>query len=352
MLHIHNGDASANTARQSALPGELLVWRESLITGPTPAGLSGEQWRRIRAEHLSAGYEVDLHECEAELLLQEEALAAFADHDEVVLWFEHDLFCQVHLLYLLNRFSQSVEIGGEIENSVKTNLRLICIGEFPGKENFRGLGELNAEQLASLFPSRTQVTAQQLSLAAAAWAAYCSPDPTEIEKVLQADTAPLPFLQAALQAHLRRFPDTKNGLGRIENRALELIDKGANSFADLFERFGALEPVYGLGDAQFWSALQRLRSAPQPLLTIANGRSDADNADLDARDPQALTPEVAKNARFELTELGRSALQGDVDFVALNGIDLWLGGVHLHGKDSLWRWDKEFGKIQRQRREM
>ncbi len=343
-IHIHNGDFSAETARQS-LPGEHLAWRESLITGPTPAGLSGADWRRVRAQHLSAGYEVDLQECELDLSRQEEALAAFADHEEVVLWFEHDLFCQVQLLYLLNWFSQSVEIGGEIESSVKTKLSLICIGEFPGKENFRGLGELNAEELASLFPARAQVTPEQLRLAATAWAAYCSSAPTEIENVLRTDTSALPFLQAALQAHLRRFPATTNGLGRIENRALELIEKGVQSFADLFARFGALEPVYGLGDAQFWLALQRLSSAPKPLITIANGLSDEDNADRDARDPQALTPEVVQNAKFETTELGRSALKAEVDFVGLNGIDLWLGGVHLHGKDSVWRWDEQSARI-------
>jgi hypothetical protein len=352
MLHIHNGDASADTARQTSLPGEHLAWRESLITGPTPAGLSGDEWRRIRAQHLSASYEPDLQECEAELLRQEEALAAFAGHDEVVLWFEHDLFCQLHLLYLLNWFSQSVEIGGEIERSVKTKLSLICIGEFPGKENFRGLGELNAEELASLFPARAQVTPEQLSLAATAWAAYCSPDPTEIENVLRTDTSALPFLQAALQAHLRRFPATTNGLGRIENRALELIEKDVQSFADLFARFGALEPVYGLGDAQFWLALQRLSLAPKPLITIAKRRTAEDNADRNDRDPQALTPEVVQNARCELTELGRSALKAEVDFIALNGIDLWLGGVHLHDEDRLWRWDEESARIQRQRREM
>src|SRR5258705_2830960 len=130
MLHIHNGDSSAGTAKQSSLPGEHVAWRESLITGPTPGGLSRSEWRSMRASHLSEAYGVDKQECEQELLRQEEALATFSDHDEVVLWFEHDLFCQLHLIYLLDWFSQRA-LG-------KTKLSLICIGEFPGKENFRG----------------------------------------------------------------------------------------------------------------------------------------------------------------------------------------------------------------------
>src|SRR2546423_14332079 len=102
MLHVHNGDSSADTAKQSLLTGEHFAWRESLITGPTPAGLTDDGWRRIRAKHLSDAYGIDEKECEQSLLHQEETLASSAQHEEVALWFERDLFCQVHLTYLLN----------------------------------------------------------------------------------------------------------------------------------------------------------------------------------------------------------------------------------------------------------
>ena len=48
--------------------------------------------------------------CESELREQEEALSRFSDHEEVVLWFEHDLFCQVQLIYLLDWFARR-ELG-------------------------------------------------------------------------------------------------------------------------------------------------------------------------------------------------------------------------------------------------
>jgi len=336
MLHIHNGDSTAETAKQSTLAGQHVAWRESLITGPTPSGLSEDKWRRVRAQHLSNSYGVDVQECERDLLSQEETLASFPEHEEVVLWFEHDLFCQVHLIYLLNWFSQR-DLG-------TTKLSLICIGDFPGKENFRGLGELNAEQLASLFPARQQVTDKQMALATSAWEAYRSSSPTDIEKVLQPDTSPLPFLRAALQAHLKRFPSTTNGLGRIENRALELIDEGLNSFTELFPRFADAESVYGLGDAQFWLALQRLTRARSPLLEMEKGKND-DGGKNGEHGQQVLTPEIVRKARFETTELGQSVLKGETDFVVLNGVDLWLGGVHLHDKNNLWRWNQQSGTM-------
>jgi hypothetical protein len=332
MLHIHNGDSTADTAKQSSLAGAHFAWRESIITGPIPFGLSDKEWRRVRSEHLSKAYGVNVKECEGNMLHQEETLASFSQHEEVVLWFEHDLFCQVHLIYLLKWFSQR-ELGN-------TKLSLICVGEFPGKENFRGLGELNAQELASLFPARQLVTDKQLALAASAWDAYCSSNPKDIERVLQADTSPLPFLRAALQAHLKRFPSTKNGLGRVENSALKLIDEGLNSFTELFPRFGDVEPIYGFGDAQFWLALQRLSTAEKPLLTITNG-GDKNGEGSQVAPASELVSEIVGKARLELTVPGQSVLKGETDFIALNGIDLWLGGVHLHGENSLWRWNEQ-----------
>ena len=43
---------------------------------------------------------------------------------------------------------------------------------------------------------------------------------------------------------------------------------------------------------------------------------------------------------MRLTAAGRRVLQGDADHVALNGIHRWIGGVHLAGPDSPWRWDE------------
>jgi hypothetical protein len=99
MLHIHNGDSSANIARQSSLPGEHFAWREALIDGPTPAGIRGPEWLRLRAQHLTEFYGEDPGETETALRIQEEKLASYPEHDEVILWFEHDLFCQTNLIY-------------------------------------------------------------------------------------------------------------------------------------------------------------------------------------------------------------------------------------------------------------
>jgi hypothetical protein len=43
-------------------------------------------------------------------------------------------------------------------------------------------------------------------------------------------------------------------------------------------------------------------------------------------------------------------LAGEADFVTVHGIDRWIGGVHLHGRDVPWRWDEGTQRLVRVRR--
>jgi len=326
MLHIINGDSTLETLKRSSIEGEKFSFRDALICGPTPSDVSDDEWRSLRARHLSDYYDVDLESTENALREQEKILRSYAGHEEAVLWFEHDLFCQVNLLYLLDRFARVL-----LDH---TQLSLINIGTFPGKEQFRGLGELNTDELASLFPARERLSRPMVELGSRAWRAYCSKDPTAIEELLETDLNALPFLRASFQAHLQRFPSLENGLGRIENKSLELINSGFHRFADLFRQFGESEQVYGLGDAQFWINLRRLAQASAPLVSL-NGNGGNGNVSL----------QVMRDTEIEITEAGRAVLKQEADFVKLNGVDQWLGGVHLAGREDLWRWDNSLQRL-------
>jgi len=228
---------------------------------------------------------------------------------------------KVQLIYLLDRFAQN-ELG-------QTRLSLICINEFPGVDGFRGFGELTGEQLAALFPQRQEVTQSQLDLGSRAWQAYSSAQAAGLIDLVDSDTSALPFLKGALTRHLQRFPSTDNGLGRIESVGLELIAKGYPNFRSLFPAFGRREPEYGFGDSQFYLELKRLVDAATPLLTLSVEGNGA------ATDQAQMLL-----SSFEISEYGKAVLAGEEDFVKSNGIDIWLGGVHLEGHESGWRWDE------------
>lgn len=328
MLNIHNGDSTAVTARAAPIPGAHLAFREALVAGPTPANLESGEWRKLRAAHLSSAYGGSWEEAQRDLERLDAALASYHLHDEVVLWFEHDLFCQINLLYLLDWFAAR-DLG-------KTQLSLIFIGEFPGKPDFRGLGELNPAELASLFDLRHEISEAEIQLATGAWKAYCSPDPAALEEFLERDTSAMPFLKPALLSHLARFPSVRNGLGRVEHHSLAMVNEGFKKFTELFRRFMDEDRVYGFGDSQLYLALQQLSNVRSPMLR--NGGSRLGKGGLD--------PEKVREAAYEITDRGKAVLNGEADFVELNGIDIWLGGVHLTN-DHLWRWDDEKQQVVR-----
>jgi hypothetical protein len=94
VLHVLNGDATLRVFQQTRLPGDVLVWRDILVEGPAapPA---------VRAPYLAERLGIDAQEYVAGRRQEAAALEGSADHDEVVLWFEQDLFCAVNLWFLL-----------------------------------------------------------------------------------------------------------------------------------------------------------------------------------------------------------------------------------------------------------
>ena len=66
-----------------------------------------------------------------------------------------------------------------------------------------------------------------------------------------------------------------------------------------------------------FATMKSIANAPVPLMTI--------------------TGEVPK-AMVAITPAGENVLRGEVDDLAVNDPDRWLGGVHLT-KENVWRWD-------------
>jgi hypothetical protein len=300
MINIHNGDAMAIVAKRAGLPGEHLAFREALVAGPIPP--PGE-WLATRARFLANGSGEDLLRVSNGLFELEQALNAAAEsQDEVVLWFEHDLFCLVNFLYLLMRFRDR-------------NLSCVwCSGI---------LTERDVDELMSLSGSRAAVTPAMFDVAARAWGAYASPDPRMLNDVMASSGNEIAFLRDGLRLHASRFPSFRNGLGAVEMRILSLIAGGAADFKMLFPLFDANEPRFGFGDTQILDALRSLAGCAVPLITL---------------------DEAKDKMTFSLTPAAENVMNGAVDDLSVNDPDFWLGGVHLT-KENIWRWDESRGEI-------
>lgn len=321
MLHIVNGDVVANKLKELKVQGDILVWRELLTDGPLSPRLLADDFLQMRARYMEEKLGIPAPLFIKGSLDQLRELQAFATHDHVLLWFEHDLFDQTMLSFLLDWFSRQ-ELGS-------TRLELICIGDFPGIGDFRGLGQLTPAELSTLVGTEQVVTTEQLQLGSRAWQAYVSDDPTAVERLLAEDTSALPYLREAMLCHLRRFP-TVNGVSHLERTVLGLLDQGIERLVPLFNAVSQAESVYGLGDLQFWSYLERMRAGDSPLLSI-EGPSHL---------PRFDTPPVQfEQWRLGLTKTGREVLAGHSDWLVHSRTDRWIGGYHLTGDSPLWRWD-------------
>jgi hypothetical protein len=310
LLHVTNGDSAAGTLRETGLGGEVLAWRDALHDGPVPGGTRPELLR-ARAGFLAAcgwGREADLL---AELERRDGQLtAALRDGVRVVLWFEHDLYDQLQLLDVL---SLAREAGARPE--------LIVVGSFPGRPSFRGLGELTADELETLWPDRRAAGPAELEAAAAAWDDFRAREPTALAARAREDGAELPFLAPALLRALEELPAVGDGLSGTERRALEAIASGAATPTAAFVAAQDLEDAPFLGDAGFDRVLDGLATGPAPLVQ-------------------------AREGELRLTDAGRSVLAGDADRVDLLGVDRWLGGTHVTPENT-WRWDAGAGAVVR-----
>ncbi|MFN0159056.1 MAG: hypothetical protein ACKVRP_13415 [Bacteroidota bacterium] len=322
MLHILNGDAAAELVRHSDVGGVVVPWRESLMTGPTPEGLPLTQWIDIRTKHLSEAYEADPDHCRYDLQRQIESLHSFIDHEEVILWFDRDLFCQVNLWYLLHWFST--------RKHESVRLSIVGLEKHPDLHLQSGIGSLDSKSMRAFFDQRTPLTDAHLALGSRAWIAYCSPDPMTLERAVDFNTSALPFVKDVLLRHLERFPSTRNGLGRIENRILELLSTGCVSFNEVYEGISNND-TDGLGDYQCWAELKRLAGGATPALKMVGLEKET----------FPLRSGRFREASFQLTHFGKALFKREADWIEINGIDHWLGGVHLNRKNGIWRWDEE-----------
>lgn len=309
MLHIVNGDATLALLQQARVPGEFLVWRDALLDGPAPNGLASRADWEERAARNATDWGIS-----RDAYLQG-ALSFFArldagDPEEVVLWFEEDLFCQLPLCHLMPRAKK-------------------CAPEWSVICPERPLGTHSPDELRIHFAARRRPPPAREALAERAWAAYSASDPRGLEALVQEDLAAWPLLKRGLLAHLARFPSTVNGLGALEAAAMAALREGPLAFPALFKR---LQPTplfrtYGIGDAQVASLVDGLSSSPSPLLALTSP----------ARRDDVL--ERVMTSTVTLTRVGEAVLNGSRDHTQLNPPDRWLGGVHLAPGKPLWRWD-------------
>lgn len=335
-LHVANGTSVTMTLEAAGVPGIRSIWADPLHDGPVPGGLNDDELLDVRREYLAGLVDPngawdgddpsldpvnDLREWRA-------VIERHASYDELILWFEHDLFDQLNLAQLLTWIRERVPATKPVS--------LVCIGSFPGRPAFKGLGELLPDELASLLDARQPVTDAQYALAERAWRAFRQPTPEALDELRRGDTSALPYLADAVTRFLQEYPWTRDGLSRSERRLLELAGSDGIVLWRAFPLMGEGERSYHVTDLELADLATTLSTTSPPLLTL---------------DLSGVPQGHALKGVVTVTDAGRSVLAGQMDRVATCGIDRWFGGVHVQhvvsgfsrtiaqGDSRIWRWD-------------
>jgi hypothetical protein len=311
-LHISNGDST--DVPGTGLARHVIYWRDVLHEGPVP-DVAPAELRRIRASYLTSRYQADHDGTIRQFAERDQAVEANRD-GRYVLWFEADLYDQLQITEILARLA-GLRVPAE-------HVTLICIGEHPGIARFGGLGELTTDQLRELPRTKAcaRLTSAAFDLAAEAWKAFRAPTPERLTAIAATRLGELRFLGEAFDRLSREYPATRDGLSLTERRILAAVADGESEAGAVFARAWTRETRPYMGDSTYFHRMDEMARGPHPLVRL---------------DPPGRP--VERTTGVHLTDTGARVLAGQADQIALNGIDRWIGGVHLRGHHVPWRWD-------------
>ncbi|MEM8895981.1 MAG: hypothetical protein AAGC88_15480 [Bacteroidota bacterium] len=245
ILHILNGTSTLQIFRKSGLQGEVVVWNEILSEGPMLVDISSEEFRQLRISYLNKVFPD--HDYDDMVWGIWELLDSTKDFDEIICWYEYDLFCQVNFMAMIHWLTV---------NKANTKISLICSG-LDEKGNLRGLGEWSPAHYDILFNSRKTIEPSQQSAASRVWECYCSAQHDQLLSMVESSS--LPYLKEAIGAHLRRFPWTADGLNEHQRMILSWVAEGeANSERQLVGKCLQNNGYYGFGDLQYFNMVSEL----------------------------------------------------------------------------------------------
>ncbi|MFD2567901.1 DUF1835 domain-containing protein [Pseudotenacibaculum haliotis] len=253
ILHITNGDSTTNYLQSLQFEGEFITWREMLCEGKTSIDVGSESFWKTRFDFFKSSYKVTKKTFIDLTLKEYRTLCQKKGQQEIVLWFEYDLFCQVNMIAIISwikRYRKNEKVS------------LVCSGDVEGSKKRLGLSELNEEQIRNHFENRIELSQDDIEYADYIWQLYCSDSPLRLETVYKFNPmSPFSYLGDAIDVHLKRFPSIENGLNVVENYIVDIADTtkptSKNEFVGNLLRN---QETLGFGDTQYFQKLDKLKS--------------------------------------------------------------------------------------------
>tara|TARA_R110002073_G_scaffold279026_1_gene442856 strand:- start:95907 stop:96746 length:840 start_codon:yes stop_codon:yes gene_type:complete len=253
-LHILNGDSTTNGIEKGGIGGDTIIWREMLVEGPLHQDIGSDAFWLQRYSFFENEFgvsKIDYYDKTIKELVRIEDLS---DYNEVVLWFEFDLFCQINLIalctYLLQSYRKDI------------NYYLVCTGKVKGEKQLRSLADYASNEYPELFENRIKLSRHNLLYAQQCWNVYVANNQEELAQFNFNKSAKFKYLKPAIDQHLKRFAQ-KNELNQIDTKIVEIIHDGIGEERAIVKellRWQQEETVYGFGDLQYFKYLENMKT--------------------------------------------------------------------------------------------
>ena len=197
MLHILNGDSTDAILKKSSIPGDVVIWREMLCEGPVIKDVGNDQFWKERYHYFENELGVTKLDYFDTTIKEIIKLQDVSNYNEVVLWFEYDLFCQINLLalctYLLKSYRKDVQYF------------LVCTGKERGESQLQTLADYSPKEYIDLYQNKVRISRIHLLFAQNAWEVYVKNDINSLKAFDFNQSKKFIYLQAAIDQHLLRF---------------------------------------------------------------------------------------------------------------------------------------------------
>ncbi len=322
MLHLVSGDVMAAKIRAAGLlrpfdpatretrdPDAVIPWRDVLYEGPVPAGMSPINLANERARYIAGrGWQPFVVVRQA-FGQRDAALANARRHDEVVFWFEDDLYDGLQLAQAMDRVAVRRPDG--------TSFTSITLPHGPDVD------------CRALFDARTPVPRDAYQEARRLWDAFTSSDPGTLGNLIRENSLTTPVFDHTARAVLGEYPESGSGLSRSERQVLEAVATRPSTPPEVFRAACYADERPYLGDLQVWDRLHAFAAARDPLIRRADGGNwispVVDLLSVDEPDMEAFARQV-----LEVTSTGREVLAGRRDWLE-QAAPRWVGGVSIDG---------------------
>lgn len=235
ILHFLNGDAPLPQFREAEIPGEVAVMREMFCRGDLTLYFDDQAYWDYR-KSLFAQFHVSTEDYEKSIT--QELAKARDKYDEVVIWYEYDVYCHINMLFLV-MWTKSINEDVKISLAYSPN----------------GTGRNSSEELKDIFDRRHELSLENHAYLQSRFKALC--DKKEFDAVDSSSHA-FPNLQKALEAYRAQIWSDSPP---IQKRIMALLDGGSKSGKEIIKTLLEEDDIYGYGDVQYMLVLNAMTDA-------------------------------------------------------------------------------------------